>query len=394
VYIFETTPDLDGPSPYAMSAAEYLRRSKREESKRVRELLEACFSRYPEHHRSDLEGKLLSPDDRQHEAAAFELVMHEFFCRSGFDVEIHPRVANNSQRPDFLTSLSNEPKILIELALATEVSDLEWRKAKLFNTVCDALNAMNSPDFFVWIRRRKMPSREVSKRKLTADVGKWLDSLSYDKALEREDTSLERMPKFFYTDQGFEIEFIAIPKPPQVRGDLSIRTLATTGVNSGWSRAAISIESKLRDKSNKYGELQHPFVVALSVQSLTMDNDEIMKALFGPVACPINFVDNEPVSGQPYRQPGGVWLTRNGEPVNQRLSAALIVRGLVPWNLGSVRWKLYHNPWAFHDLEQDLLDVPQMIWDAGEPQEVEGEQIWKKLALWEGWPEGKPRNPK
>jgi hypothetical protein len=101
MYIFEDMPDLDGPSPYAMPAAEYLRRSKREESERVRELLKVYFSRYPEHHRSDLRGKLLSPDDRQHEAAAFELVMHKFFCRSGFEVEIHPKVANCPQTPDF-----------------------------------------------------------------------------------------------------------------------------------------------------------------------------------------------------------------------------------------------------------------------------------------------------
>ena len=362
----EGAADLSGPAPYAMSAADYLRRSRREEFRRIREFSNGCFSRYPTEHRPDLKGKLLSPDDRHHEAAVFELVMYEFLCRSGLSVEIHPKLGSDrSRRPDYLVWCGDKHRFLLELALATEASDRESRKGKLFAAIYDAVNSLESPDFFLWLRKSGSPDMEINKRKLTNELMSWLATLNYDHLLENND--LDRLPRYTYSEKGLTLEFIALPKTPEARGRHATRTLATTGVAAQWSRTATIIESTLRKKANKYGHHNESYVVAINVLTTTMDEGDVMRAL------------------------EGVWLKKNAAPTNQRLSGALIVRGLEAWNLGRVRWKLYHNPWALRPLRPGLLDLPQFVWNAGQARSVEGVEIWETLGLWEGWPEDKLR---
>lgn len=274
---------------------------------------------------------------------------------------------------------------MLELALATEASDQASGTGKLFASVYDAVNRVRSPDFFLWLQKSGSPDAELNKRRLTNQLTAWLRSLNYDDFPGN--TKPERLPRYTYIEKGLELEFIAIPKSPEARGNSAGRILASTGVTAQWSRTAPVLESTLKKKITKYGRHDLPYIVAANALTTTIDADEIMQALLGPVKIPVDFFGDEPSVGQAYREPGGVWLDKTGSPINQRLSGALIVHGLQAWNLGKVRWTLYHNPWPLHALPPGLLNAPQVEWSAGQPKHVRGAELWEALDLWETWPE-------
>jgi hypothetical protein len=285
----------------------------------------------------------------------------------------------------------NGDQFLVELTLGTEESDQESGKISLLARVYDAIDAVHSPDFFVSLRTKGSPDAELNKRRLINELTTWLADLKYNDILQVRISDSRCFPKYDYTEKGLTLKFVAVPKGPKARGDPSIRTLGATSLGARWSRTQRVIESRLRDKVNRYGNLEIPYVVGLNVLTMTMDGHDIVNALFGPVKVPVDSHDDEPMPGQPYREPGGVWLGKNGRPTNRRVSGALIVRGLRAWNLGRVRWRLYHNPWASQPLPQGLLRVPEATLSADQLQLSHGAELWETLSLWDGWPVTEPQ---
>src|SRR5262249_52731893 len=69
----------------------------------LRELLESWFQRYPQTARKDLRARFRSRIDAQHQAAFFELYLHEFLRAMGFEIYVHPELCENTPtHPDFV----------------------------------------------------------------------------------------------------------------------------------------------------------------------------------------------------------------------------------------------------------------------------------------------------
>lgn len=91
-----------GPASNAEPDFPFLNRSARKEMVKVRNLLEDWFEAFPESSKIDLRSRFRSQDNRQHQAAFFEIYCHALMQGMGFEVEIHPSSNGGSTRPDFL----------------------------------------------------------------------------------------------------------------------------------------------------------------------------------------------------------------------------------------------------------------------------------------------------
>src|ERR1035437_2489077 len=84
----------------------------------IRDLLENWFEHIPETARADIRGRFRSGDEVQHKSSFFELFWHELLRSSGYEVEIHPAVAEVTTNPDFLATQDGVPRFYLEATLA------------------------------------------------------------------------------------------------------------------------------------------------------------------------------------------------------------------------------------------------------------------------------------
>src|SRR5436190_15863405 len=109
--IFRT--DL-GPASYAESEYSFLNRTARSDFARVREVLEEWFTRYSPIERADLSARFRSDINHQHQAAFFELFLHELLLRLGCQITIHPKIPGTSKVLDFLAKPQNAQPFYVE----------------------------------------------------------------------------------------------------------------------------------------------------------------------------------------------------------------------------------------------------------------------------------------
>jgi hypothetical protein len=113
----------------------------------VRRVTEERFSRYPASGAEDLRNAFRSRLPGQHHAAWWELYLHELFRRLGYEIEIHPELADSSKTPDFLLQ-KGEARLYVEAAAVfSGVVARDIRNAP--GWLLDAINTAKSPNFFV-----------------------------------------------------------------------------------------------------------------------------------------------------------------------------------------------------------------------------------------------------
>src|ERR1700733_2887021 len=87
-----TTPAGQRPKRYGESIYAYYCDSERPGVVAIRGLLEAWFLEVPLDEQLDLQQRFRSPIERHYRSAMFELFLHHFLLRCGFQVEFHPDV--------------------------------------------------------------------------------------------------------------------------------------------------------------------------------------------------------------------------------------------------------------------------------------------------------------
>lgn len=111
----------------------------------IRELLEQWFEHLQDDAKADIRARFRSRDDVQHQSAWFELFWHELMRRGGYDLEIHPTVANVTTNPDFLAQRNGVSRFYLEATLVHQyinnISDYLTRASthKFINGYIDQL---------------------------------------------------------------------------------------------------------------------------------------------------------------------------------------------------------------------------------------------------------------
>lgn len=257
--------------------------------------------------RRDLIARLRSSNDDQFSAAYLELFLHEMFLRSGYSVECHPGVGGGTRRPDFRVDGYGR-SFYVEARHLVRSSDKDVGRDRRTAAIYDALNTMDSPNFFVWVDVNRSGPNEIPKRDLVASTESWLASLdpdAVDDALRP--LGLEGAPSRTWSLDGWTVQLRAIPKALEARGEPGVRPIGIYGgTEAQFVDGVTPIRDALRSKGTAYDITDSPFIVALGVDWFTgKDDRDMMCALYGSDQIVIDTEEMEAVGTQ--RSADGYW---------------------------------------------------------------------------------------
>lgn len=353
----------------------------------VRDLIEDWFSRLCPDAQADVRGRLRSKDDRQSKGAFFELYLHECLLRMGYSVTCHPELEGTNRRPDFLAEKDGR-SIYIEARSASS-SDVAVGKSARVNAVYESLDRLDSPNFFLWIDVAKQGDAPLRARPLRGRLEKWLAGLNPDDHT-LVGTRRDELPGLTHEDAGWKIGFRAVPKSPEARGREGARPLGIFGGGEAqWVQDEEGIRGALTDKGSAYGSLGAPFVVAVASSSMSMDDDDVLNALYGTEVVEFHTFADGTESTAMARKPDGYWY-RGDRWDHRGVSAILVVKNLHPAFVGTQQHTIWEHPDpevavdGFPIWRRSVVEVGNMTFVVPEFSQAE----W--FGLGDPWPVGEP----
>jgi len=375
-----------GPKLYAESNYNFLDRSARQEAATVRVILEQWFSHFPMADQADLLGRFKSPIDVHHISAAFELYMHELFLCLGYSVEVHPTTPNaKTSHPDFLITDGEGNRIYVEAVQATDIDTEEEGARKRLNVVYDAINRLESRDWFVSVKTDSYPTQQPSGKRLRAELKRWLDSLDRTNIVDlTTQAGTGALPILDYEEGEWRLHFTAIPRSAPKRDGPVGRVLGSYSMGARWLNTWEVIRDTLISKENHYGPLDAPLIIAVNANVFDVDEIDIMQALFGQEEFLINrdVIDSEPVMR---RARNGFWWGPTG-PRHTEVSAVAIGYDIRPFTCGVRDLVLYQNPWADVETVGQISTLTMKAPLEGEMRPVPGRHPRDILHLPDGFP--------
>jgi len=375
-----------GPKTDSEPTFDYYNRSARPAVRTLRETLERWFERYPSEERKNLRERFRSLKEANHLGAFFELYVHELFACIGFELAAHPPTQTTSH-PDFLARSSGEAKFYIEATISGLPSETEQGEKARMGVVYDAINSIESPNFFLQLDIAGAPNTPPPTKELRRDLTQWLASLSPDHIAQLYlENRQSEIPRLNWTHDGWNLLFKPRPKSPQLRGRPGVRPIGIRMPEGGWLNTGFEIRQSIEAKCKKYGELGLPLIVAVNYIGFHCGDADVMDALYGQESVVVTLGDGG-YTERNQRKPNGVWRGKAG-PRNTPVSGVLIANQLNPWGMASETPELFHNPWASRPLSPSLLCLPQCIadLDAGSVRHEAGQQAGELLGIPTPWP--------
>jgi hypothetical protein len=196
---------------------------------RVRENLEAWFEHYPAEQKENFRSRFVVATETL--SAFWELYLYELFRRQGFAVTLHPSVSDTSGRPDFQLERATDT-IYVE-AMALHEPAEEQRLARQLAPVHDAINQIDSPNFFLWIDWIRPGVATPPLGWLRKSLEEWLVTLDPDQGVScGKPNAVEHCPHEAFSMGGWEISLFAVPKKPEARGKPGQRALGSPGARA------------------------------------------------------------------------------------------------------------------------------------------------------------------
>lgn len=377
---FDDIPrDGEEPADHLIGRFDYLNASGRPEAAKVRALIDQWLADYPATHRSDLVHRLRSRDDTSHLSATFELMLHALLRRQGFTiVEVEPQLPNG-KAPDFLVEAPDGRRFYLEATLASGMADTDAGADRRMREALQAIDAVESPDFFLHLHTRGTPSRPVAVGKLRRAVQAYVDALDYDQAVARAEAGLPPAPIWQRDEHG--AHFMIQPIPKNVRRPGS-RAIAGRMLAAGTIRPEVAIKGAVEGKAGRYGDIDLPLVIAVNALEEFARVGDAIDALFGTFGAVVS-ADG---AARGVRNPDGAWQGRGG-PVYTRSSALLFVAGFSAWSIGQRTLRLIHNPWARSPIADLPLGVDTSTVIDGTLETQPGQSLREIFGLPAGWPE-------
>lgn len=377
-----------GSKPYGEPDFEYLDRSARLESERVRSIITEWLNNFPESDRNEVICRLKSGNHIHFLSASFELYIHELLTRLGYEVSAHPDTSSEKNtKPDFLVHNSKTGEsFYVEAVLATDQSNDERAAESRKNIVIDSINKLNSPNFYLSLSAEGDPETTPSGKKLKKKLSKWLGGLDPDEVSKLVEVSgHEAFPRIELNQDGWIVEFVAIPKSPERRGLENSTTIGSLSNGARWMSTWESIRDAVLKKGNRYGDIDKPLLIAVNVGQFNVDNIDSMQALFGQEQFVFNSSDlgSEPRMD---RAPNGAWYGPEGIRY-KRISGVIISPDITPWTYSARNICLYVNPWANHNVSGALFQLSHAQVNGSTMEWIEGTHPRELLGLHDGWPE-------
>ncbi len=365
------------PKSYSEPEFSYVNRSAREPAVAIRGALEEWFSLLPESELETFKTRMESETD----SALLELTVHELLTRQGFMIEIHPQVGTRNKKPDFRATLE-ELSMIVEAKVVTDTSKEEEGKANLLNSVMDALNSIENPNFMFSLSIEGEPLKQPSLWKIKRWIAKTLKPLSPEVVMGYyEENGFGDRFKFEMEIDGLLIGIRPIPVHPDARGKKGRRAVGTSIGEAKFVQTDRSISTALREKASRYGVLEDPFLVVLNIIGDAFPSlDDAELGIFGQ-----ELEDTIPCEGKLFGRSGA--LLEGSGPTNRQVSGILVVFRMNAWNLPSVDSHLFFNPWAVRPLPLDLFaGIPRTYFTENVRIRKVGRSFGSLLGLPEEWP--------
>lgn len=371
--------DYDGPMQRMEGFYTFLNRSARQESKKMRELLELWFSMYPQDEHFELQRRFENND----EAAFFELFLYALLKKFGCEVIIHPsKEGANDKHPDFFVVPPDGNDFYTEAVVVYEGSQEDQQSQKRINLVYDLLDQMDIPGYLFWIDQNGAPKTQPSVKEIRRFIETQLTQTSRSKIEKAYLSGDFRQLKWQYINDEWELNIY--PVPVDTNNEPIERSIGATSHALG---EFVNLKRSLRKKAIKYGDFDVPYIIAVNTINDKIDEDDVVEALFGPV----EYHYKRHQSGFSYehemvRIPDGIWINRQG-PINTRVSAVLLTKWLRIDNIPRAEVKLYHNPWAKIPYNSVLSDLTQVVFENGSLREISGKLLGDIFGLPLSWPD-------
>jgi len=254
--------------------------------------------------------------------------------------------------------------------------------------VYDAINTIESPNFFLKLDIRGAPATAPPTGKLRHDLTGWLASLNPDEIAQLYgDNKRYDVPSFAWHHEGWDLLFTPIPKSPELRGQLGVRPIGLRSPGGGWLATDADIRQAIEVKAKKFRDLVKPLIVAVNFIGVHCDNIDVMNALYGQESTIVTFAPDGGFTERNQRKPNGAWFGPSG-PRNTVVSGLLLANQLNPLSMGITAPELFHNPWAAYPLSPSVLCLPQCVadLDVGYVRHESGRHAGEVLSIPSPWP--------
>lgn len=321
---------------------------------------------------ADVRARLRDKDDRQHLGALHELFVHEMLLRAGYNVTVHPKLARSSRQPDFWVE-GNGNGFYVE-CIVPAWSDLKSASQARFNRFVDGVDKTKSPNFRLSLLRLKVGRTDARASKLRTELERWLRTLDPDTVED-----LSAAPTYQWVDDDWSASFSVMPLRPDARGKTgrAIALFAHEPMTS-FDGAAL-IRKGLDVKRSAYGQLEHPFVIALGTDFHDRDHVHSSRAFWGEHFSTAGSFADLGYFGRP-----GRWT--HGD-----LSGVLLVNRFQPAQLQRTEVTLWVHPGAEHPSPALTIPGDSITFDGNELVSQAGPlDITEFFALPTPWPPMEP----
>ena len=141
----------------------------------------------------------------------------------------------NPTRPDFLAQRNSDSGLFVEARVAFDQSDSDAAAQARIKQAYDALNRLDSPDFFLSIEVEGVPATPVPARQLKEAIATFWRNQDYDECVQLLDSRPRRAPEGDVQARWLDRELLS---PPEATGGAGHPGLATDR-NSGACFACI-----------------------------------------------------------------------------------------------------------------------------------------------------------
>ena len=326
---------------YTRAHFDYVKSSPAVEMVEVRKILDGWYQEYFSVHpeeAQDLKRRFRLLDNEHHLGALNELYVHHLLIENGYSAIPHPDIPGSKKHPEFLVLKEGQPAFYIESA-AVVGTPTKKRTGKFEAEICDAINQINSPDFLIAVNFVSSDTNTPpSLSKIKKAIIEKIKALDYKAEL----TNLERAegsPQVDYIQNNWKVTLSFSPVPAHLREIRKSEADGNVGIIQNPVRQInldIEIKNVIETKAQKYGKLEHPFIIALNVISdnFFYDDETMLWALFGRPAAKF-FVSDKGVQVEGGRDWQGAF-TRNSGPINKGVSGVLVTSGMTAWNLNTI----------------------------------------------------------
>lgn len=317
------------------SLYDFFDESSLEKYEKIRNLLNEALSLYDEASQNRIIDDIVKNknSDEKFYSNCFELIVSYMFRKIGqYELEPHPILANN-KKPDFLVTVPNFGKFYLELVTVDEndMGDLQFNILKTYIKKFRNTNELSNEVTVISIKSlngRNFSHENVMDLQNAIRVWWGENKNNIGSKLEKE-------------MNGNLIHF-------EIVKENSLRVESIIDETDFYKKFLSSLEYK----SKKYGELDLPYLIAITFRPSNLTDGLILQENF-IASCLYGGFYYEPKSVKK-RKIHSLWEIFEENKRNNQVSGVLYFDSLIPENLESFRYSLFLNYYSKFELPHDL----------------------------------------